>query len=283
MPIQRSHFVLAGTVVLVGIGPVLAQDATVLVDGNRMAVQTVGVHGLGNDPVVVFEAGAGSGLATWSTVLEEVWQFARSVAYDRSGIGGSEPDGHRPTPQHAAVKLRHLLTEMDVAPPYLLVGHSWGGPLIRMFTALFPADVAGLVYVDPTALRSEQQHLAYLRSSGFTAEGARDHTEGSRKRMAGFVAALAGPRKAEMEVIANHEGSFAAQFRELKPIPMVPVTVLVSGHFEPSVWTGRPCEPKVCHEQGLMHRTSWLTSLAPEDGAEARHGAGRKSTRHSAR
>ena len=69
-------------------------------------------------PVVVFESGAGTGLAPWSTVLTEVGQFARAVAYDRAGIGLSEADGQLPTPQHVAKKLHRLLAELDLAPPY---------------------------------------------------------------------------------------------------------------------------------------------------------------------
>jgi pimeloyl-ACP methyl ester carboxylesterase len=119
----------------------------------------------------------GTGLNAWSPVLQDVSEFATVVAYDCAGIGGSEADGHAPTPTHVARKLRALLTGIGMSPPYVLVGHSWGGLLIRMFAAMYPGEVAGLVYVDPTDPRSLEQNLAYLQASGYSADGAREFLE----------------------------------------------------------------------------------------------------------
>lgn len=256
------------SVVLASVRLTAAQDTRmVLVEGHGMRVQTVGLNHP-TSPLVVFESGAGTGLATWSTVLADVGRFARAVAYDRAGIGLSEPDGHRPTPQHVAKKLHRLLAEMDLAPPYVLVGHSWGGPLIRMFAALFPGHVAGMVYVDPTDLRSREQHLKYLLASGFTAEVALQDIEDSRERMAAFVRSRTGPYRVEMEVIQANEISFSADWRALAPVSGVPVAVLTSGRFDPSMWTRRPCEPKACHEHWLRFRTEWVGALTAEAGPE---------------
>jgi len=176
-----------------------AEDTRIVsVDGHAMRVQTAGLNHTPKSPGIVFESGAGMGLTAWSTgELPDVGQFARAVAYDRAGIGLSDVDGQPPTPRHVAQRLRRLLTQMDFQPPYILVGHSWGGPLIRMFAALYPRDVAGLVYVDSTAVRSEQQHLEYLRAIGHTTEGARREIDRSREQMESFVRSRTGPYRAE--------------------------------------------------------------------------------------
>jgi len=111
---------------------------------------------------------------------------------DRAGIGGSEADGHAPTPTHVARKLHALLTSLGVDPPYVLVGHSSGGLLIRMFAAIYPEEVAGLVYVDPTDPRSLEKNLAYLQASGYSADAAREFLEAHRERLSQFVRSQSG-------------------------------------------------------------------------------------------
>jgi pimeloyl-ACP methyl ester carboxylesterase len=99
---------------------------------------------------VIFEAGSGSPLEAWVRVQPEVAQFARTISYDRAGNGLS-PKG--PTPRDGkqiAAELHAALQNLHAAPPYILVGHSLGGPYIRVFAGLFPDEVAGLVLVDPT-------------------------------------------------------------------------------------------------------------------------------------
>ena len=255
--------------VAMSIGATSAQEAgTVFLDGRSMRVQVVAPNQPADGPVVVFESGAGTGLATWSTVLPEVGRFARAVAYDRAGIGLSETDGQLPTPRHVAKKLHRLLAELHLPPPYVLVGHSWGGPLIRMFAALFPQDVAGMVYVDPTHLRTREQEVEYLLASGYTRDGALQNIKRHRERLARYISSRTGPYRAEMEVIQRNEESFFAEFRSLPAVREIPVAVLVSGRFDPAMWMERPCEPKACHAHWLRYRTEWLEALAPKPGRE---------------
>ena len=126
-----------------------------------------------------------------------------------------------------------------------------------------------MVYVDPTDLRSEQQDVAYLRASGHDVAGALKHIADENERMATFVASRAGGYRAEMEVILANQRSFSADFRQLPPVPSIPVAVLVSGRFEPWIWKGWPCEPTACHEQWLKFRTEWLRALVPDGQADA--------------
>jgi pimeloyl-ACP methyl ester carboxylesterase len=105
-------------------------------------------------PAVVFEAGGsgaeGAPLEMWERVQPAVSQFTRTVAYDRAGSGLSAPG---PKPRDARQIARELHTALQnarVPPPYVLVGHSFGGPFIRVFAGLYPAEVCGMVLVDPT-------------------------------------------------------------------------------------------------------------------------------------
>ena len=185
------------------------------------------------------------------------------VAYDRAGIGGSEADGHAPTPTHVARKLHALLTSLGVDPPYVLVGHSWGGLLIRMFAAIYPEEVAGLVYVDPTDPRSLEKNLAYLQASGYSADAAREFLEAHRERLSQFVRSQSGAYRAEMEVIQAAELNDFAEFRELPPLSRVPVSVLLANRLETQMWAGRPCVPVVCRDEYMRQRIKALKLLAP--------------------
>ena len=102
------------------------------------------------DVTVVFESGSGSPLDTWVRVQPEVSKFARAISYDRAGNGLSEKG---PVPRDGAriaAELHAALLNAHAKPPYLLVGHSLGGPYIRIFAGSFPQEVAGMILVDPT-------------------------------------------------------------------------------------------------------------------------------------
>ncbi len=106
--------------------------------------------GSGGGATVVFEAGAGSSLEEWVRVQPAVSRFARTISYDRAGIGLSD---RGPTPRDGrqiAVELHTALHRAQVPPPFILVGHSLGGPFIRVFAGIYPDEVAAMVLVDPT-------------------------------------------------------------------------------------------------------------------------------------
>jgi pimeloyl-ACP methyl ester carboxylesterase len=101
-------------------------------------------------PAVVFEAGAGSPLESWVRVQPEVSTFCRTISYDRAGNGLSAKGPVPRDGQQVARELHTALRNAGVPPPYILVGHSLGGPYTRIFAGMFPQEVAGLVLVDPT-------------------------------------------------------------------------------------------------------------------------------------
>ena len=102
------------------------------------------------DATVVFESGSGSPLETWVRVQPEVSKFARTISYDRAGNGLSEKGPIPRDGSRIAAELHAALLNAHARPPYVLVGHSLGGPYIRIFAARFPQEVAGMILVDPT-------------------------------------------------------------------------------------------------------------------------------------
>jgi pimeloyl-ACP methyl ester carboxylesterase len=127
---------------------------TVDVGGYRLRLL---VRGNGT-PTVVLESGLGAGVESWTRVRASVAKFTRVVSYDHAGIGGSEPRPKPRTGQQIATELNTALKTAELGPPYVLVGHSIGGPYIHVFASLYPSEVAGMVFVDPTQYRLSQEN-----------------------------------------------------------------------------------------------------------------------------
>ncbi|GFO57715.1 hypothetical protein GMST_00400 [Geomonas silvestris] len=107
-------------------------------------------------PTVVLETGLGGMSSAWAWIQPETAQYTRVVSYDRAGLGWSAPVAGAKSARSAARRLRGLLSACGAAPPFVLVGHSMGGLLIRVFAHLYPQEVAGLVLVDAV---HPDQHL----------------------------------------------------------------------------------------------------------------------------
>ncbi len=101
-------------------------------------------------PIVVFEAGAAASRSSWAAVQPAVAEFATAVAYDRSGLGRSAPDPVARTLDRMADDLNDLLNGVAADGRFVLVGHSAGGPIVRLAASRRPERIAGLVLVDPT-------------------------------------------------------------------------------------------------------------------------------------
>jgi pimeloyl-ACP methyl ester carboxylesterase len=114
------------------------------VGGHRLHLQCAGEGG----PTVVLETGANGMSALWGWVQPEVAVHTRVCAYDRAGLGWSEPGPEPRDALHIARELRTLLRNAGEAPPYVLAGHSFGGLLVRVYADQYPEDVAGLVLLD---------------------------------------------------------------------------------------------------------------------------------------
>ena len=99
---------------------------------------------------VIFESGFGTGMGTWRKVAPELAKSAHVVSYSRAGHGSSDA---RPEPRgilQSSQELDQLIASAKLQPPFILVGHSYGGLLARAFAARHPGQVAGMVLVDPS-------------------------------------------------------------------------------------------------------------------------------------
>lgn len=99
---------------------------------------------------VIFESGFGTGMGTWRKVVPEIAKSARTVAYARAGYGQSDPRPEPRTLQESSLELDQLVAVAKLEPPFILVGHSYGGLLARAFALRHPRWVAGMVLVDPS-------------------------------------------------------------------------------------------------------------------------------------
>jgi pimeloyl-ACP methyl ester carboxylesterase len=100
-------------------------------------------------PTVVCDAALGGSSLSWTLVEPEVSRVTRVVTYDRAGFGWSDAG---PFPRGAgriADELWQLLQRSSIGGPYVLVGHSYGGFVMRLFAARHPEHVAGLVLIEP--------------------------------------------------------------------------------------------------------------------------------------
>lgn len=138
----------------------------VTVNGRTMHLNCSGTSDGSTDITVILEAGANIWSDTWAVVQPDLGKLTRTCSYDRAGYGWSQPSVNPPTPEQGAHDLHALLGAAEIAPPYVLVGHSMGGKYIRLFASLYPDEVAGLVFVDarhesmePQG-RTPEQHLA---------------------------------------------------------------------------------------------------------------------------
>jgi len=181
-------------------------------------------------PTVVLVGGLGDGLEIWKLVQPAVAQFARVVAYDRAGIGQSDPDSAPATPQREAAQLQTLLQNAGIKPPYVLVGHSIGGAYVRMFAGLYPGEVAGLVFVDPTDFTQTRADLiAIWTELGPGEAGLNAYEKDQAERFAQQHAQDSPGARAEAEVaILQLPKTGFEEFRSLPPLPDVPVVILMA-------------------------------------------------------
>ena len=148
-------------------------------------------------PAVIFEGGFGVGIASWSRVQKDVAAFAQTVSYDRAGLGQSDLGPKPRSAKQIATELHVALQKSGIKPPYVMVGHSFGGIYVRVFADMYPDEVAGLVLIDPSQesfndwliknqperLKAEESNIAKA-GEGVKAEYASVETSYSQARTA---------------------------------------------------------------------------------------------------
>lgn len=158
-------------------------------------------------PTVVLSAGAGDYSFDWEPVIEGLRDRVRVCSYDRAGFAWSAVGPVPRTMAQEAFEVRAALRGAGVEGPYVLVGHSVGGLVVRVFARDYPGDVAGLVLVDPThedtrlmyqgtivRVRDSARPVAVPRPTTYAASPPPPPTPEQEKEFAEFRAFLGPPR-----------------------------------------------------------------------------------------
>ena len=109
-------------------------------------------------PPVVLINGAGDFSFDWALVQSEISGFTSCVSYDTSGLAWSDLGPTPRTMKQEAYELHLLLQKARIKGTYVLVGHSVGGLIARIYAAMYPKEVVGIVLVDST---TEDTTLSY--------------------------------------------------------------------------------------------------------------------------
>ncbi len=150
-----------------------APGERVLAEGNIYHVRKMG----SGTTTVVLEAGIAATSLSWALVDHRIAEFATVYSYDRAGFGWS-PGNRRPKVARDLVEqLRAVLRAAGAASPRILVGHSFGGIMMRLYAGLYPEEVAGVVFVD--ALTPEEWFPLDLRKTMILRRGAQISRRGA--------------------------------------------------------------------------------------------------------
>jgi len=179
------------------------------------------------EPIIVYEAGFGSGGGSFAPLIRLLPDIPY-FAYDRNGLGESAIDTAVRTDTDVVKQLHDLLSAAKVAPPYLLVGHSLGGPFIRLYAATYPDIVCGLLFIDPTdfmltTAEDEQAKKASGSTTGYIGlmrilfnQIANDSNTGE------------GVRNEAQRELKTMNSVFFGEYTALPPLKNIPVTVIIS-------------------------------------------------------
>lgn len=258
------------------------------VDGRRLHLHCVGDGG----PTVVFDTGAGAWSIHARPVQERVAREGdlRACAYDRAGLGWSEPAEGPRTSRRMATELHAVLERAGVEPPYVLVGHSLGGYNVRLVAEAHPDEVAGIVLAEsaheeqwerlPEAARALVPAAAagYRRTAGAARAGALspeslspcalESPEACRARAAEMLEAVTWETMAAEMEGAFESASETAGTGSLGDLPLVVVTARHS--FAAFVGTGIPLaeadEAWMAMQRELAGLSSRSTHVVSEEG-----------------
>ena len=169
-------------------------------------------------PVIVLDSGgngAGCWSGAWNTVWDELAGLSLVCRYDRANSGRSDPAAEPRTSQDMVADLRRLLTSAGFQPPYLLVGHSFGGLNMQLYARHHPTEVAGLVLIDSVHPDQIERFYAFSPAAG---DGLLAETN---------------------EVLRGVDWAVSvAQVRTAQPLPNMPFVVITRGRATPEapVW-----------------------------------------------
>jgi pimeloyl-ACP methyl ester carboxylesterase len=201
----------------------------VSINNKQMAYKTFGLdERKANEPVVVFESGLGSGGGGYGSLFPFIQKNFSGIVYDRNGIGESEIDISIKTDADVIKRLHDLLVTLKIKPPYLLVGHSIGGPFIRLYASIYPNEICGLFFIDPTdfMLTKDEDSKVKLNTSSLT--GYRELFAINLKNIINDPLTSNGFLNEAKRELNESSPDFFKKYQSLQPLKDIPVTVMIS-------------------------------------------------------
>lgn len=203
-----------------------------MVDGKKMAYKSFGLENRKpGEPVLVFESGFGSGGGAYEVLFPLLSKKVAGIAYDRNGLGESEIDTSLKNDGDVARRLHATLKALKIEPPYVLVGHSLGGPFIRMFVSVYPEEVAGMVFIDPTDFMLTKKEDEEVKALSGSSMGYRELRVRLQDR---FMEDTTIPPGIRQEAKRVNNTWYFREYTSLKPLPDIPVTILISYNAPPN-------------------------------------------------
>lgn len=246
------------------------QGQLVDIGGRRIQLDCRGT----GSPTVIFESGLDiNGSLSWSAVHDEVAKTTRACAYSRAGIMWSDPKDGPQNAKTIAEDLHATLVKAGEKPPFVLVGHSLGGPYIMTYTKYFGADVAGLVFVDASHPDQVQRFKAVtshapssmimlikagaafawtgaVRIAPLSSKGVPHQPPLAVQAMAAYAPTSLGPMLKEIESL-DQTLAEAGTFRQLGNRPVYVLTSMAPLPKEALV------SLKITTEQGAQYKEIW--------------------------
>jgi pimeloyl-ACP methyl ester carboxylesterase len=189
-------------------------------------------------PIIVIEPGSSTPARVWRGVQDKIAAFTRVCSYDRAGYDWSDPESKSRTMEDRARELYALLQTAGERAPYVLLGHSYGGFLVRLFAGEHPKEVVGMVLVDASEEGTFFSPVAVQRWEGVARllqEQSDKAVREKNQRLINFYAAikdeLASNRKVPSEM--RKPGGFG----QLGAMPLV-----VLAHNKPFAGIDAPLE-----------------------------------------
>jgi pimeloyl-ACP methyl ester carboxylesterase len=181
------------------------------------------------EPVISFEGGGGSGKETFEHFLLPVLGKDMAwVMYDRPGLSQSEADLSLKTDTEVMKRLHDFLSASKIAPPYLLVGHSLGVPFIHLFTSLYPQEVAGLLFIDPTNFMLTGKEDEQIKKDSGSKMGYIDLYINMHKKLSSDTSVYVKVRNESKRMAENSRKGYFHEYVSLARLPNIPVTVMIA-------------------------------------------------------
>ena len=223
-------------------------------------------------PTVLLESGLDNlGSVSWALVHDSIATTTRTCAYSRAGIMWSDPASGAFDSKHVSEDLHAALAKAGEHPPFVVAGHSLGGPYALLYTGLYPSEVAGLVFVDashpdqldrlrkatgtsmqpPTGMLSAVAALSWTGVIRLIPDGASPKLPGAAVAAAGaYTSPSPGPTLRELKGLAATLQT-AGQYRQLGDRPLVVLTAMAPLPDDVLKSAG------LTREQGDRMRTAW--------------------------